>query len=120
VLDRRGEIGIGEQGEAAGRFGHAAPDGVALAAILLVDEHASGDRRTLDDLPSKLRGGVGAAVIHDDDFSRPRLLAEVLRHAIKRRAQALLLIVCRDDDGQLDRLRLSHDGALFPPRAVAA
>lgn len=113
MLDRCREVGVGEECEAAGRFGHATQDGVALAAIVLIDEHATGDWRILDDSPSKFGGGVGAAVIHDDDLGRPWLLAEVLDHALKCRGETPLFVVGWDDDGQLDGLRLSHDGALF-------
>ncbi len=113
MLDGRGQVCVGEQGEAAAGVGHPAADGVALAAVPLIDEHATGDGRFREHAAGQVGGGVGASVIDDDDLRCPGLIGEVFGDAFEGGRESLLLIVGGDDDGQFDGCGLAHGNDPF-------
>src|SRR5579863_846321 len=96
-LNRRGEIGVAEENDAALSVEHAVADAVALAAVAGIFDEMN-DRIMGGEAADDFRGIVGRAIIYHDDFSIPLLSVNVGEDLLERGAEARALVIGRDDD----------------------
>src|SRR5205085_1778813 len=93
----------------------AEPNGVALAAVSVVMEHAH-----VGALACLLRDhgarAVRTAVVHNQQLIRKWLRIQVGEHSFQRRADPRLLIECGHHYGEVGRLALRLRGGLYRQR----
>src|SRR5262249_59388868 len=94
------QIRVLDQDDVAGRVAQAEADGAALADVDAVGVHAHARIAAPGAGRDRLARVVARSVIGDDDFGLDR--AEVHgEHALDDRADRLLFVVDRNDDGEL-------------------
>ncbi len=99
LVDGHRQVGVAQQPVLARRRQHAVPDGPSLAPVVEAQE---ADARVPGGGPAhRLRRGVGAAVVGDDDLPAVRLPREVAGQPLERAGDALLLVVRGNDDRQI-------------------
>ena len=104
LFDRGRQVGIAEKPPVALRAQHPVPDGVALAPVAAVAQALDAQAFRMEawdasELFNKARGGVTAAVVHDQNLKRLAALGEVVERLAQRDRQALLLVVGGYNDG---------------------
>src|SRR2546427_7619693 len=113
LLDRRGQVSIGEQHDPPAGLEHAVAHAVAFAAVAAVREQPqAGEFRA--PLFHDSRTAVARAIVHDDHFRAGGARPQILPHTPQGFGQAPFFIVSGDDDGKFWR-RLGHSGYWFPP-----
>src|SRR3989442_1352632 len=108
LLDRRGQVSIGEQHDPPAGLEHAVAHPVAFAAVAAVREQPqAGEFRA--PLFHNSRTAVARAIVHDDHFRAGGASTQILSNTPQGLGQAPFFIVGRDDDGKFWR-RLVHSG----------
>jgi hypothetical protein len=94
LIDRRRQIGIGEDAVSAGRLEHAAAYGGPLAEIIPQTDQAHAPVGEALDDPRRL---VARAVVDDDHLPGIGARAHIIDHRLKRRLDTMSFVICRDD-----------------------
>ena len=105
LLDRRREVGVAKQRNFAARFEHAVAHAVSLSPVGLVRYQPQ--FAMLFPVGVYDRGGaIGGTIINDKDFGPVRSGLQVGEDALDRFRKAAFLVVCRDNDGEVQRRRI--------------
>jgi len=95
-----GQVGVGKHDHFAKRLKEAGANAVAFSAVAGVIEDAD-FRGGAGKVEDHLAGGVGGAVVDDDDLGIPLVAANAADNVLKRRRDAGAFIEGRDDDAEV-------------------
>src|SRR3989441_1299859 len=113
LLDRRGQVSIGEQHDPPAGFEHAVAHAVAFAAVAAVREQPqAGEFRA--PLFHNSRTAVARAIVHDDHFRAGGAGTQILSNTPQGFGEAPFFIVGRGEDGKFWG-GLGHSGFWFSP-----
>src|SRR5262252_4965077 len=102
LFNRRGQVSVSEENDFPFRFEHSVPHAVALAPVHAILQHPQICNAI------RIRGGyssrlVEGAIVNHEDFRLPRGRSHIRRNPVERSGQPQLLVVGRNDDGELYR-----------------
>jgi hypothetical protein len=122
VVDRDGEIRVGEEHRVASRVEHSASHGKALAAVARLSIHAKRETDLCGDPLRRFRGPIATSVVDHERLGLAASIAEVGGDAAERSLDALRLVVRGDHDRERRRARARRfsKGGHLPILAASA